>query len=187
MLILKTGIQKRHEEQSEYKNLVWVGDAANIASKLTDSSNKEYNSPLYKLSYIDFGFENVFKGYEKPVTQLDRSLYGDKGKEIYKNELVTKTRYVTLTIEEFAKKVDITADGWKYDGKKVTTIDKENRSGTTSPILMSGKVYAEFKKAAPKSSFVPNFSQRQYPNTPFTGSGVFGGYGIYSDITQIKL
>jgi adenylate cyclase len=187
MLILKTGIQKRHEEQSEYKNLVWVGDAANIASKLTDLSNKEYNSPLYKVSYNEFVFENVFKGYEKPATLLDKYLYGDKGKEIYKNELVTKTRYATLTIEEFAKKVEITADGWKYDGKKVTTIDKENRSGTTSPILMSGKVYAEFKKAEPKSPFLPNLSQKQYPNAPYTGSGVYGGYAICSDITQIKL
>ncbi len=51
MLVLKTGIQKRHEEQSEYKNLVWVGDAANIASKLTDLANKEYNSPQFKITY----------------------------------------------------------------------------------------------------------------------------------------
>ncbi|HPH37335.1 MAG TPA: adenylate/guanylate cyclase domain-containing protein, partial [Sediminibacterium sp.] len=59
MLVLKTGIQKRHQEQSEYKNLVWVGDTANTASKLTDFSNKEYNSPLYKVTYEYLNHEKV--------------------------------------------------------------------------------------------------------------------------------
>ena len=33
MLVLKAGIRKKHEEQSEYKGLIWMGNPANIASK----------------------------------------------------------------------------------------------------------------------------------------------------------
>ena len=51
MLVLKTGIRKKHKEQSEYKSLVWVGDAANTASQLCDFANKNYSSPLFKGSY----------------------------------------------------------------------------------------------------------------------------------------
>jgi class 3 adenylate cyclase len=187
MLILKTGIQKRHEEQSEYKNLVWVGDAANVASKLTDLSSKEYCSPLYKVTYIEWDYDNVLNGYEKSISLADKYLYGGTGKPIYRRELVQKNRTTSLSIEEFANKVEITAEGWKYDGKKITGIEKENRSGYTSPILMSGKVYSEFKKADPKSPHLKNFSQKNYPHALYVNTGIYGGNAICSEITQIQI
>lgn len=40
MLVTKTGIQRRGVEQVAYRNLVWLGRPANVASKLTDLANK---------------------------------------------------------------------------------------------------------------------------------------------------
>lgn len=68
MLVLKTGIIKRHEEQSEYKSLVWVGDAANIASKLCDYANRDYNAPLYEIKYEETKLQRM----PKPQNKLPR-------------------------------------------------------------------------------------------------------------------
>jgi adenylate cyclase len=40
MLVTKAGIRKRGSEQGNYRNLVWLGRPANVASKLTDAANK---------------------------------------------------------------------------------------------------------------------------------------------------
>lgn len=41
MLVTKTGFRRRGYEQHNYKNLVWLGRPANVASKLTDLANKK--------------------------------------------------------------------------------------------------------------------------------------------------
>lgn len=41
MLATKTGIRRHGSAQQSYRNLVWLGRPANIASKLTDAANKE--------------------------------------------------------------------------------------------------------------------------------------------------
>lgn len=190
MLILKTGIQKKHEEQSEYKNLAWVGDAANLASKLTDFANKDYNSPLYKITYSDLVYEDVFKRYQQPKpasSLLEKYLNNSSPTSLYNKEWVNKSFTVSLNVDEFNQKIEITPEGWQYDKKKMTAVIKENRSGTTLPVLMSGKVYNEFKKADPKSPHLKKLSLKQYPNAPYTGTGIYGGYPSFTEITQIKL
>jgi len=189
MLILKTGIQKQHTEQSEYKNLVWVGDAANIASKLTDLANKEYNNPLYTLSIENVVFEDVLTGYKESPTSLslvDAYLGKSNKIPVYERKFVTKTHSITLSGEEFNKKVSISQGGWKYDGKSIKLISKEERAGTTSPVLMSGKVYSEFKKADPKSTHLLRLNQKSYPVQPFTGFGIYGGTPLWPEVNQVK-
>jgi adenylate cyclase len=46
MLVTKAGIRRHGSEQGNYKNLVWLGRPANVASKLTDAANKpaEYDT-----------------------------------------------------------------------------------------------------------------------------------------------
>lgn len=189
MLVLKTGIRKKHEEQSEYKSLVWVGDAANTASKLCDFANRAYSSPLFKITYEYYDFENQFVGFkDTPHTSLLDSYLG-KPKQIpvYEKKLVTKTATASLNQADFAKAVTINSDGWKYDGKKVTSFGIENRSGTSSPILMSGKVFSEFKKQFPKSPYLANLATKDYPDKPYTGTGVSGGYLLIPEANKIKL
>ena len=40
MLVTKTGVRRNGQERHNYRNLVWLGHPANIASKLTDIANK---------------------------------------------------------------------------------------------------------------------------------------------------
>ncbi len=44
MLATKTGVRRHGSEQANYRNLVWLGRPANIASKLTDIANKPSES-----------------------------------------------------------------------------------------------------------------------------------------------
>ncbi|MDJ1505521.1 adenylate/guanylate cyclase domain-containing protein [Xanthocytophaga agilis] len=51
MRVLKTGIVKQGKDRTSYKNLVWTGRAANIASRLTDLANKAIQQITYKVRY----------------------------------------------------------------------------------------------------------------------------------------
>lgn len=164
MLVLKTGIQKKDHEQSEHKGLVWVGDVANTASKLCDFANKEYSSPIFKLTYEKVTFD-VFNGFKTTTT----------------------SRSVDLNYVDFAKDTTVDPAGLKYDGSKVTGFNIEKRAGATSPILISGKVFTEFKKLQPKSLYLGKLTSKDYPNRPFTGSGVYGGYLLVPEISKIKI
>jgi adenylate cyclase len=51
LLVLRTGIQKRHAEQSEYKGLVWVGDAPILLRNLqTVHLTSMFQTTLYLLT-----------------------------------------------------------------------------------------------------------------------------------------
>jgi hypothetical protein len=54
MLATKTGIRRHGEQQGNYRNLVWLGRPANVASKLTDLANKPgegFNVPMVSVAY----------------------------------------------------------------------------------------------------------------------------------------
>jgi hypothetical protein len=129
MLILKTGIQKKHDEQSEYKNLVWVGDAANIASKLTDYANKSYNSPEYNITYEKTLIEKFIKRYNSSTNStLADLILGSQlnPKPEYGYNFKTVTLTTTLEGEEFHKKVTL-GDQWKFEGHKIIDIEKKDQ------------------------------------------------------------
>lgn len=185
MLVLKAGIRKKHEEQSEYKSLVWIGDAANMASKLCDFANKQYSSPLFKVTYEHLNWERVFKGFKPNPNPLLNPF--SKPEPDYKFEYKKITQTATLNAIDFAKDIKVEADGWKYKGEKVLSFNIENRTGITSPILISGKVYNELKKVDPKSFHLARLSLKDYPDKPYTGSGVYGGNLIVPEILKIKI
>ncbi|MGO8150436.1 adenylate/guanylate cyclase domain-containing protein [Rhizobium leguminosarum] len=60
ILATKTGFRRRGVEQFNYKNLVWLGRPANVASKLTDIANKGAETLNYKqlVSGYDVGIAN---------------------------------------------------------------------------------------------------------------------------------
>lgn len=81
MMVTKTGTIKRGIGSSEYKSLVWLSQAANIASKLADVANKTMSRTIVKLgqyypfiseySWIDLEiddfFDNLQSTYSWPI------------------------------------------------------------------------------------------------------------------------
>lgn len=60
MLIVKAGIPKQEPERTNYKNLIWIGKPANIASKLTDVANKTVKKVSYKVSYYPYNQKSSY-------------------------------------------------------------------------------------------------------------------------------
>ena len=54
MRVIKVGVERHGDENSEHKRLVWVGEAANIASRLTDTANKTLEYAFYDVSYNQY-------------------------------------------------------------------------------------------------------------------------------------
>lgn len=55
MNVIKVGLELHTDENNDYKNLVWIGEPANLASRLTDMAGKD-NIPSVVIS------KNVLKG-----------------------------------------------------------------------------------------------------------------------------
>jgi len=186
LLVLKTGIRKRYEEQPEHKGLVWVGDAANTASKLCDYANKNYSSPIFKITYEVSNIEKIYKESSLGLLNKDlNSLLEIMNPGIaYEYRNSTKNFNAELDHEQFATNVIINSDGWKYNGNKVTNFNIVNRAGTTSPILVSGKVYSEYKKAEPKSRYLFRLSPKDYPDKPCYS--IYGGSLFIPEYTKLR-
>ncbi len=148
MLVLKTGIRKKHEEQSEYKNLVWVGDAANIASKLTDAATKEIKIEAYKVKHEPYnsakflGIDNSRLGGFYPKTKFSNAV----------SDYLPLTESI-FTKEEIAEKLHINSDatGFNLLAGKVHTIEKlPIRTEMLPNILMTENVYSVLKNKHPE-------------------------------------
>lgn len=178
MLVLKAGLRKKHEEMSEYKGLVWVGDAANIASKLCDCANKDYSSPLFEISYEYFNFKKTFIGFE--TTPQVNGLHNPK----YSPDFEKKIDHISLDASAFSRYVKITNGNWRYKNNRVVNFEIQNRNGSLPPILLSKTVYDGFKVSDPESPYLVNLMQQTFPDNPIPA--VYGGRLNVPDIQYLK-
>ena len=75
MSVIEVGLQVPGKENSDYKNLIWIGEPANLASRLTDRAGK-HNVPFVIIS------EEVYEGL------TDKSLkhgFNDVNKRLFKD------------------------------------------------------------------------------------------------------
>lgn len=131
MLVTKTGIRKNGQQRHSYKNLVWLGRPANVASKLTDLANKKGEGVT---------IDTVHAGYQT-------SFGGDD----------FKWRWESVKAWDFVKQIET----WTLSEGAIRHKDKRFRSffnttewvvlrQDTPAILMSRAVYAGFKAANPE-------------------------------------
>lgn len=155
MLVLKTGIRKKHEEQSEYKNLVWVGDAANIASKLTDAATKEIKVQNYKVKYEPWNLGKRFG-----VGSLLGSLYSQSkfSNPTPQPDYLPLTEKI-FTEDEITQSLFINAEknGFTLSSGKIHSIEKLPEQKICIPnILMTESVYSALKNKHPERLYSEN-------------------------------
>lgn len=88
MKVIKVGLEMKSEENYDYKNLVWIGEPANLASRLTDMAGKE-NFPSVIIS------KDVYKGLTddflvKKFISVDRNKFKDVNFAVMGCNLLTK-------------------------------------------------------------------------------------------------
>lgn len=152
MLVTKTGFKRRGIEQHNYKNLVWLGRPANVASKLTDVANKPAEG---------INCDKVRVGY--------KSAFSD---DLY---------WVNDWPSEFAKKVTgsifggMTHSSQNYRSHFMTKEYVETRAAT-EPILMTEPVYRGLTAAHPNVDYVEaGWFAKVIVEVPGYTGNVYGG------------
>ncbi|GAB3515858.1 adenylate/guanylate cyclase domain-containing protein [Emticicia fontis] len=180
MRVIKVGIQKQGAERASSKNLIWVGDPANVASRLTDIANKDMTTTQVKYSYETFQFypENQ-KSYLSlqsglPVVGLGQSKPNPK--LTFKKVIAEKT----VDLEIFIKKSRINEKGDlvlnEFYEKKVLAFSHVETHHMNPAILITEKVYTEYKKLYPDSQLLTqNFLSEQNIKTKDYHNKIYGG------------
>lgn len=117
MLVLKTGAPKQGKERAAYKNLVWIGQPANVASKLTDAANKEHIE-----EYVVYQYRVI---------------------NPFRPNLVKEARVLA---KDFFEKSVCTNGSLYYEGYQVLSYKKETNEINLPPILITNTVAQEYKK-----------------------------------------
>jgi adenylate cyclase len=156
MLVTKTGFRRRGVEQHNYKNLVWLGRPANVASKLTDIANKPAEG--FNADMVRIGYNTALGGIS------------------WFNEWPSN----------FAKKIQNTVlTGFRYSDPKyaahfMTTEYIETRP-KTPPILMTDPVYKALRAGCPDVNYIKNnLFKKVVIKVPGYSSDVYGGDVVFS-------
>jgi class 3 adenylate cyclase len=147
-LVIKAGIPKQDKERANYKNLIWISNSANIASKLTDVANKEIIKKMYRITYNPINWSSYMRMVPVPINSSTT-------KELYLSSETTKE----ISAEEFADKMNIQeGGGYTYFDGRLLSFEKLEKKINSSPILVSSRVFTEYKKLDPnKEEFMQNW------------------------------
>ena len=129
---IKVGKIKKGVANQDYKNLVWIGRPANMASRLCDNANKEVQ--MFKVEYRKL----------MPVMGLlaPQSILSGKF------EFREVTEYMTAEqLTELISKIGLS---------NIHLIIKEGMPEKRKPILISKDVYDGYKKACPEADSIKN-------------------------------
>lgn len=129
---IKVGKIKKGAANQDYKNLVWMGRPANMASRLCDNANKEVQ--MFKVEYRKL----------MPVMGLlaPQSILSGKF------EFREVTEYMTAEqLTELISKIGLS---------DIHLIIKEETPEQRKPILISKDVYDGYKKACPEADPIKN-------------------------------
>ncbi len=173
MKVIKVGLRRQGTENSDNKNLVWVGYPANIASRLTDVANKEIE--MVEINYYPYNFVN-FLSKIRPNLLMGNGYSEPRENKIYSDNPTTKIQ----TLEEFGKLIDYSnVSGITYSKGKLINFKKFNVKYKS--ILMTESVYNGFKSENPdrksiKGSF---WEQKQKHNIKNVTSSIYEGNIIW--------
>lgn len=159
--VIKVGIQRNGSENGENKGLVWVGNPANLASRLTDVANKKMENDYFKVTRHPINPKAI-----KPLFDLS-SIFGgssnyDPNAPFYLNTIET----VEMSVEEFADSIAQYEDGKLFTGGgKNIKFEKKTRKHTFPPILMTESVFKGYKKENSETNDIVNdwWKEQEYP------------------------
>ncbi len=136
MLATKTGVRRRGTEQHSYRNLVWLGRPANVASKLTDLANKPEESFSFPMVVAAFRPTLLGIGIQSNWTWRD----------VYPNDFIRQ-----LSIDGTTNKLKHSDFTFEH---MITREATYVRRPKTAAILMSEAVWNGYKAAQPASNVV---------------------------------
>lgn len=88
MNVIKVGLTTLSPENNDYKNLVWIGEPANLASRLTDMAGKE-GLPSVAVSR-DVYQRQTKSSIKRNFVSLDKKMFKDVDFDVYGCNLIIK-------------------------------------------------------------------------------------------------
>ena len=160
MRVIKVGIDKRDGEKPENRNLIWVGYPANYASRLTDVANKKIEEEFVQVTYKPLNIGKFLRNIGQtnfPSTRPPTSLLDLLNKKEEPDYLDEKT--ITVKKSEFYNELSrhsLGSNELRFS-KGIVVSHQELKIDHKFPsILVTEKVYKEFKKLNPKDKSVIN-------------------------------
>lgn len=133
MKVIKAGITKQGKERATHKNLVWIGNAANIASKLTDVANKNMVKDIFKVT------KQVIK-LRRPDSTGSIFPFGPPSG-------IISQETIEVSKDDFLTNLKINSNGdLIYGISRCFGFEKVTNSVHSKPILISQRVWEEYSK-----------------------------------------
>lgn len=85
--VIKVGLTTQSKENNDYNNLVWIGEPANLASRLTDMAGKD---GLPSVSISKEVYQRLTKSFKRNFASLDKKRFKDIDFDVYGCNLVIK-------------------------------------------------------------------------------------------------
>jgi adenylate cyclase len=133
MLATKTGMRRRGINQHAYRNLVWLGRPANIASKLTDLANKpkdSFQTPMVQAAFSPSLLGGAGTG---PLGWVWRKFWpGEFVRQLTRSRHFRGLEHSNVLFEDL-----------------IVSEEEYVRRPATKPILVTERVWDGFRAAAP--------------------------------------
>lgn len=188
MYVHKTGIIKQGKEASSYKNLIWIGRPANIASRLTDIANKELSETIFRVTR-KLKNPRAYRHKDQGYTYLPSSLLGPLERVHNEPLYLDKEETVEMSIEEFSNSIwqsESTGEISTLNGKMVH-FEKDIRNFSQKPILMTQSVYNGFMNETPNHSTISKkYWQEVKADIRDYEGKVWGGDIVWSSVKDIN-
>ena len=188
MYVHKTGIIKQGKEASSYKNLIWIGRPANIASRLTDIANKELSETIFRVTR-KLKNPRAYRHKDQGYTYLPSSLLGPLERVHNEPLYLDKEETVEMSIEEFSNSIwqsESTGEITTLNGKMVH-FEKDIRNFSQKPILMTQSVYNGFMNETPNHSTISKkYWQEVKADIRDYEGKVWGGDIVWSSVKDIN-
>ncbi|SHN22272.1 adenylate/guanylate cyclase domain-containing protein [Chitinophaga sp. CF418] len=139
MKVIKVGVPRKDKEREPNRSLVWAGEPANIASRLTDLANKTDTRTLYRVKRNPFNPAAV----QRYNDNKRRAALGMPAQNIPALPTYLKTvETAVLTEEEFANSFATYdhADGYFTTGGHMLSFERIPDTVQYPAILMTGRV-----------------------------------------------
>lgn len=151
MRVIKVGIERKGDENAENKGLVWVGKPANLASRLTDFAGKMIEDEFYNVTGMFYRYDPLYIPlfFKKP-----RNGWFEEKRRITAEQLAHKLYYSPT-------------NGLCINIRKISSFEKETVKYKYSSILISDKVYSEFKKQCPQRATIWQQEKRKIRDITF--------------------
>src|SRR6185503_16182095 len=170
MTIIKAGLPKREPERTNYKNLIWIGKPANIASKLTDIAHKTIKKTFFKVSYYGYNFF----GFHFPTFNIQGVPTAAPASQSMYHSFISVDELDELA---FTKEISWNSTlGFSYSKGKFVSFEKIERDYVEAPILFTEAVYSGFIAAYPNDPTIKkNYWKKQQVALKDYSGQVYGG------------